>query len=342
MNRLGILGAGCVAPAHLLAAAKHPKAIIVHIADVYLEAARKLADEYGVDRVSKDAQDVVVDNDVDTVVIALPTFLHYDWLLRCAKAGKNILCEKPLCRTVSQGRRAIRACAQQGVRLAVGYQRRFSPARIMIRKLVQAGKLGCPVTWTISNFAFRPDWHGARRNQWVWDKNSGGLVTDWAIHAFDFACWVLGKPVKMFAQSRQLSSTVTSPTQAAAFVHFENGDNLVYGASWQEKDFGWGRAPESIVGPKGTIVLDSDSDIGAFTWYHAPGKKKQYTWELKQLKPYYAEPAWDWMLYKQMASFLGGKKEDPSLTSGEGALASLWIAEKIIDAGPEGKLFRFR
>ena len=331
-----------MAPSHLAAAENHPEAKVTHIADVRIDCARALADEYGIESVSNNPEKLLADDNVDTVVVILPTFLHFKWLMRSAAAGKHIVCEKPFCRTVSQGRRVIRACAENRVRLAVGYQRRFSPARIKVREIVQSGEIGCPVTWTLSTYAPRPDWHAVpaarRRNEWVWDTRSGGLVMDWSIHAFDFACWVLGDPVKMFAQSRRLSDVVTSPTQASAIVHFENGDNLVYGASWQEGDFGVGGAPESIVGPKGTIVLEADM---AFTWHHASGKKKEYRWDQKDLEPHSELRDWDYMLYKMLESFLDRKENDPCLTTGEAALPSLWMAEKIIASGPNGRTFRF-
>jgi len=178
----------------------------VHIADVRLGAARQLAHEYGVDRASSDSAAVVADEKVDTVIVALPTSLHYDWILRCAKAEKDVLAEKPLCPTVSEGAKAVRACAKRGVRLAVGYQRRFSPARIKVRELVRSGKLGRPVTWTISNFSPRHDFRELRGpvGNWMWKSGGGGFIMDGSIHDFDFAFWVLGRPVEMFAQSRRI------------------------------------------------------------------------------------------------------------------------------------------
>jgi len=114
---------------------------------------------------------------------------------------------------------------------------------------------------------------------------------------------------------------------------------MVYGVSWQEGDFGTGAAPESIVGPKGTIILDSDQ---AFTWRHAPARKKRFSWDLDRLRPRCAEPGWEWRIYRRLDTFLRGAKRDYRLTTGQEALASLWMAEKILAAGPDGRMFRFR
>ena len=335
-----MLGAGYIARMHVLAASRNRRAKVVHIADIRLDAARGLAEEYGIDCVSDNPASVLADKAVDTVIVALPTFLHYEWIVRCAKAGKDVLTEKPLCRTVHEGRKAVGACAKHGVRLAVGFQRRFSPARIKVRELVRAGKLGRPITWTISSFSPRHDFLDLRgpTGKWLWDFKNGGFIMDVSIHDFDFACWVLGKPVEMFAQSRRISTAAESPTQASAQIRFEHGDNMVYGVAWQEGDFGSASAPVSIIGPKGTIILNTDQ---AFTWYYAPGKKKNLCWDYENLRPYYPDKNWEWRIYKQLDRFIRDRKPDNRLTTGEEALASLWLAEKILAAGPKGRRFRY-
>lgn len=335
MKHIGIIGAGGIAGFHLAAAARHPQVRILHIADVCLDRAQQLADQYGIKRVSRDPGEVLLNDGVDMVIVALPTFLHCEWLVRCAKAGKDILTEKPLCRNTAEGKRVLRACASYKVRLSVGYMRRFSPARIKVRSLVQSGALGRPVTWRISSFGPRSDFYRGPKN-WMWDKNmGGGLIMDGSIHDFDFACWVLGRPTKMFALSRRISDVVTAPTEACALVHFTNGDSLTYSAAWQEGNFGSGGHPPCIIGPKGTITLDS---VFQFTWHHAYDRKHHFEWDPDRLRP--SGMGSSWLFYKQLDSFVRGK-DDTILATDQESLVSLWMAEKIIAAGPKGRCFYY-
>ena len=331
MRNIGIIGAGGIVEHHLEAASRHRQTKVVHIADIHLERARHLADQYGISNVSNDPGEIILDDRVDMVIVALPTHLHYEWLMRCAKAGKDILTEKPLCRTVSQAKRVLQACSKHKVRLSVGYMRRFSPAWLKVRSLVQSGALGRPVTWRISTLGQRTEFYRVP-NGWTWDKQKGGgCIMDVSIHAFDFACWVLGHPIKMFAQSERISDSVSAPAQAHAFINFVNGDHLEYNAIWQEKNFGsFGSAicPSWIVGPEGTITMDSDFE---FTWYFAHGRKRHFKWDPEKMGP-------GGLFYRQLDSFVR-QKNDISLVTGEESLESLWIAEKIIDAGRGGRLF---
>lgn len=338
--KLGLLGCGGIAEAHLTAASRLRQAKFVHVADLNPDAAENLAGRYGVTRISSDPACVIDDDEVEAVVIALPTHLHHEWIIRCAQAGKHVLTEKPLCRTMRQARRAIGVCRERGVKLGVGYMRRYNPLRGKIRQLVRSGKLGRPVTWTVASFGPRLD-YGRGPGNWMWNvRKGGGLVMDGHIHDFDFATWVLGRPAEIFAQSQCISPEVTAPTQASAVVRFERGDTLLFAASWQEGDFGSGETPHRIVGPKGTIVFDGDA---GFRWHYAPGKQR------------YSRVAWDrykppgigsrWVFRKQLESFIkriGSDEADSRLVTGEEALESLWIAERIVEAGPKGRTYRWR
>jgi predicted dehydrogenase len=100
VKQIDVLGAGGATAFHLAAAARFEGAQAVHIADINLTAANRLAKQYSVEKVSGDPAKVVANRDVDTIIIALPTHLHCEWIIRCAQSGKNILVETPLCRTV--------------------------------------------------------------------------------------------------------------------------------------------------------------------------------------------------------------------------------------------------
>ncbi|MHB1457129.1 MAG: Gfo/Idh/MocA family protein [Armatimonadota bacterium] len=327
--RIGVLGAGGIVPPHL-DGAKQLGVEVVHIADVRIECAKSLADQFGIKHVSDDPWDVVKNPDVDMVIVALPTYLHSEWLKRCAAAGKHILTEKPLCRTVTEARQVIKVCGKNNVKVAVGYQRRFSPARIKVRELIRSDAIGRPVTWAISGFSARNDFYRGPNN-WMWDMQKGaGLVMDGSIHDFDFASWVLGKPAKMYAQSRLICDCVTAPTQASAIIHFEQGDTLTYSVAWQECEYGAGDGVDRIIGPKGTIIPESEF---SFLLHNSSGSTERLSWEPTHL------------FKDQLGTFIKyavDGVEDYRLTTGEDALSSLWIAENIVRSGENGRLLEFK
>ncbi len=83
-------------------------------------------------------------NDVDVIDICTPTHLHYEMVLQAAAAGKHIICEKPLARTVTQAQDMIRACRTAGVKLFVAHVVRFFPEYALAKAQVDQGKVGKP------------------------------------------------------------------------------------------------------------------------------------------------------------------------------------------------------
>ncbi|MBI1929392.1 Gfo/Idh/MocA family oxidoreductase [Candidatus Poribacteria bacterium] len=321
--KIGILGCGGIATPHADAIAHFDEARLVHVADVRKEGADVLASKYSVPRWSDDPQAVVDDAEVEWVIICLPTFLHASWIQACADAGKHVLTEKPLARTVEQAKEAIEACRAAGVRLYVNYQRRYSPGWQRPLEVIQAGKIGRPVTWNISSFGVRSDFYRGPNN-WMWDfEQGGGLVMDGSIHQFDLIQWISGKPVEMFARSRRICPEVTAPTEASAYVRFGSGDHLNYAAAWQSQNFGSGGAPFTAVGEKGTLFIGGEWD---FTLHTADGEERF------NMKP---EPGWISPFYQQLlAIYNSDTSTHPALVTGEDALASLWMSENIVGAGP--------
>jgi len=311
----------------------------VHLSDVDGDAARALAIEYDVRGISTDNAEVIADPKVDTVIVALPTHLHHEWLLRCAEEGMAALAEKPLCRKVDSARDVARTFSQAGLQLSVGYMRRFSPARRKVRQLVQSGALGRPVTWKVSTYGpftelYRP------AGSWAWKaEQGGGFIMDGGIHDCDFACWVLGDPVEMHARSSRLIPSVTAATQASAIVRFEHGDALLFDSTFTDGDMGAGDTAghvNRIVGPNGAIVIDSDY---SFALHSAKGRSKRYAWDPNALRP--TGLGWEWLFYKQLDAFIRNKGDDPCLATADEAIASLWMADGIVSAGPEGRTISY-
>ena len=104
-------------------------------------AVKAFTDEKGV-RLVTNVQDVLDDPAVDALILCLPHSIHEEYILRCAAAGKQVFCEKPLCLTKESAERAVAACEKAGVMLGIGHERRYEGPMVEIKRMIDAGELG--------------------------------------------------------------------------------------------------------------------------------------------------------------------------------------------------------
>jgi len=105
-------------------------------------AARRVADQFGIERAHGSYEALLADPGVDVVYIPLPNHMHAEWTIAAARAGKHVLCEKPLTLNVADAERVIDACEREGVRLMEGFMYRLHPSWIAVRDLVASGRIG--------------------------------------------------------------------------------------------------------------------------------------------------------------------------------------------------------
>jgi len=129
-------------------------------------------------------------SDLDAVAIATPTNTHVEVVKAAAAAGKHIFTEKPLALTIERCDEAIAAVEANGVKLHVGFMRRFDLAYVAAKRKIDAGAIGNPLLFkSIGRDSWRPTVEFARR------ENSGGLMMDMGIHDFDLARWLMDSEV---------------------------------------------------------------------------------------------------------------------------------------------------
>jgi len=189
--RIGLIGAGRMgaALAHHLAYSVE-NAAFVSIADPNEENRLQMARRFGVDQTYCDHEQLLEESDVDAVVVVTPTSTHVDVVCAAAAAGKHIFVEKPLALTVAGCDQAIAAAEAAGVKLQVGFMRRFDPAYVAAKEKIDAGVIGRPVMFkSTGRDPWRTSLKYARR------EASGGLILDMAIHDFDAGRWLMGSDV---------------------------------------------------------------------------------------------------------------------------------------------------
>jgi predicted dehydrogenase len=115
---------------------------VVAIGSRDVARARAVADRHGIARVHGSYEALLADPDVDAVYIPLPNHLHPEWTIAAARAGKHVLCEKPLAVTASEAERMIEVCRTEGVTLMEAFMYRLHPSWIAVRELVASGRIG--------------------------------------------------------------------------------------------------------------------------------------------------------------------------------------------------------
>ena len=115
---------------------------VVAIGSRDVARARAVADRHGIARVHGSYEDVLADPDVDAVYVPLPNHLHAEWTIAAARAGKHVLCEKPLALTPADAERMIESCRAEGVLLMEAFMYRLHPSWVAVRELVAGGRIG--------------------------------------------------------------------------------------------------------------------------------------------------------------------------------------------------------
>ena len=200
MLSIAVIGAGRIGHVHAKTIAAHPQAELALVCDPFEDAAEKLAATYGA-RSCKDAEEVFADPEIDAVIVGSPTPLHIPHLLAAAKAGKAVLCEKPIALDMKDVEAAQAELDAVTVPVMFGFNRRFDPSFATLHQAVADGQIGNLETLLI--ISRDP---AAPPAEYV--KVSGGIFRDMTIHDFDMARFFLGDIVEVHAFGQNFNEEI--------------------------------------------------------------------------------------------------------------------------------------
>ena len=260
--KVGLVGGGGIVDAHIRGYRAYADAIeVIAVADVVEETARRRAAELGAAAYT-DFRQMIIEEQLDAVDICLPHHLHAEAIVAAARAGKHILCEKPLCLTVQQAKLVQEAVSAAGVTLMCAHNQLFLPAVSAAKQLLDQGVLGTvyEVRTTDSFFNnFNPQNMGWRAST---ATSGGGELMDTGYHPTYLMLHLAGgSPVEATALlSRHRLRFMDSEDSAQVLVRFDNGvvGHLV--TSWA-----YDPPPSterfSVVGERGSLHSDGTSLI---------------------------------------------------------------------------------
>jgi myo-inositol 2-dehydrogenase/D-chiro-inositol 1-dehydrogenase len=325
--RFGLLGAGRIGKVHAKAVSGNPDAVLVAVADAFPAAAEAIAQAYACEVRTIDAIEKA--SDIDAVVICTPTDTHADLIERFARAGKAIFCEKPIDLDVGRVRECMKVVEETKGKLMVGFNRRFDPHFMAVRKAIDDGKIGEVEMVTITSRD-----PGAPPIDYI--KRSGGIFRDMTIHDFDMARFLLGEePVSVTATAAVLVDKAIGEAgdydSVSVILQTASGKQAVISNS-RRATYGYDQRIEAH-GSQGVVSAENQRAVSI---------------EIANGDGYTRPPLHDFFMTRyteayanEIASFISAVEKGTTITpSGADGLAALALADAAVKSVAEKRQIR--
>lgn len=183
---VGVIGTGFIGPVHIEALRRLGFVDVVALADVNIEKAKEKAEQLGIQKVFGDYKEMLADDEIESVHICVPNFLHYRMAKDVISAGKHVVCDKPLALTSAEAEELVALAEQKGVVAALNFNVRFYPLLFQVKQMIENGDLG--EIFAI-NGSYQQDWlQKITDYSWRLEPDKSGesrAVADIGSHWFD-------------------------------------------------------------------------------------------------------------------------------------------------------------
>lgn len=325
--KFAILGAGRIGQVHARAVTSTPDATLVAIADPVADAAQRVADAYGCDIRSID--EIAASDDVGAVAICTPTNTHADLIEQFAKAGKAVFCEKPIDLSLERVKTCLKTVEAEDATLMVGFNRRFDPDFMALKKSIDDGRIGDVEMITLTSRDPGPP-------PYEYIKVSGGIFRDMTIHDFDVARWLLGEEV----ETVQAAASVLTDTKIGELGDFDSINVILTTASGKQctitnsrrATYGYDQRIE-VLGSKGSVSAENhreaNIEIADSTGYLRPPLLNFF---MSRYVNAYAN---------EIAAFVGAVANgSPTPTTGHDGMMALALADAALKSVAEGSVVK--
>ena len=238
MIKVGIIGVGNIAQRHF-DGYKSANAQVVAIADINETNLEQRKKDWNVPYSYKDYQDLLARADIEAVSICTPNAIHHPVVIAAAKAGKHILCEKPISLSLELAQEMIDATKKAKVVFQIGHHLRSVQAVIMAKKLIEDGVIG---KINFARFRQAHDWAGAQTVSPAFGSiklAGGGTLLDNGCHMMDLSRYLVGETKEVYASMDTLKFDCEVEDTSLVTLHFENGaigsvENAWTATGWEE------------------------------------------------------------------------------------------------------------
>ncbi|HML38271.1 MAG TPA: inositol 2-dehydrogenase [Bacillota bacterium] len=253
--KIGIVGTGRIGKVHTMSIMNHlPQAELKGVTDIDLEQAREWAAQAGIGTVYGDYKAMLADPEIDAVLVCSSTDTHADIAIAAANAGKHVFCEKPVDLSIEKVEAVITAAEKAGVKLQIGFNRRFDHNFRKVKELVDNGTIGDLQILKITSRDPSPP-------PMEYVKVSGGIFMDMTIHDFDMARFLTGSEAdEIYVAAACMVDPAIGEAgdadTALITIRFENGAICVIDNS-RKSAYGYDQRVEAF-GSKGKVEITND------------------------------------------------------------------------------------
>jgi myo-inositol 2-dehydrogenase/D-chiro-inositol 1-dehydrogenase len=330
MIRVAVLGAGRIGRIHAANVAANPRARLVAVSDAIPAAADALAATLGCEA-STDSAALIARHDIDAVVIGTPSDTHAELTIAAARAGKAVLCEKPLDNDLARADAAVAELDRLGARVMLAFNRRFDPSNVALRRALDAGEIG-----DVRQVIITSRDPGLAPRDYL--AHSGGIFRDMVIHDFDMARFLLGEePLEVWATASrlvdpELMAEIGDHDTVIVVLRTASGRQCVINGSRQSV-YGYDQRFE-VVGSTGMLLNDN----------LRPSTLRRYTADATEARP----PLLDFFLQRyadayrnEMDAFLGALEDGgPMPTTPHDGRQALRLADAARESVASGATVR--
>ncbi|WP_318618014.1 Gfo/Idh/MocA family oxidoreductase [Sporosarcina sp. YIM B06819] len=320
--KIAVVGIGKLGQRHLARWSQLADVEIVGLVGRNPEKLQQVNEPYGVATFTS-LEDLLAQTDVEAVDICTPTDTHFELVCQIARAGKHVICAKPLALTAAEAEEMIAICAQQNVQLLVSHTLRFFPEYANAAEQVRNGAIGRPGVIRMSRGVPYP----AQDRTWYMDETkSGGLFLDLGIHEFEWIQSTFGDVQRV--QAKHVKHTEPggqSKEYGLVMLRMTDGTVVHVELSWAETKF---RSSFELTGNKGMITYNHDDTNPVILDSHHNGASAVVPASMLRRDPF----------TRQLAHFvncLTGKCQP--IVSATDALAAIRIAEAARQSAAEGQ-----
>lgn len=334
--RFVLIGCGFIGDLHAGIINSLPDAELIAVADVNADSGNSFADKYYC-QYCPDYKDVLHDKDIDAAVVCLPSSLHSAVTIEAAKAGKHVLCEKPIDIDPKRALTMVEACREHNVKLSVIMQHRFDDPVILLKKAIADGQMGRLLWGASRTIWYRDEQYFSNPWRGTWQYDGGGALINQSIHYIDLLLYIFGPVLSVSAKCRKLLHEQIE-TEDTGIANLEFASGAIGTVEGTTVSYPGLYAELCVFGEKGTVIIRNDR----LTFYRfADGEKQEFE---KLLDPQKAnELHLDANIsssshVRQYRDFVDAVLNDRSpLVTGEDALESLKTIKAIYNASNEKK-----
>lgn len=272
--KICLVGCGRVSRSHLAGIREIPEFVeTVAVVSRDQEKGKAFQAEYGISKYYCNIEDALKDGQIDAFSLCTPNYLHAEMTIKCAKAGRHVLVEKPMANTSAECIQMQKAADNAGITLMIGQSRRFFDAVFKSREMVRSGKIGELITITAMLFGYLP---GPPTEWWKDAKMAGGLIIPiWGSHIIDYILWMFGEaPKRVYCETYSNNPNWEGEDEATILIGFDGHRHATIKMSWntwlsEAKWDGAGKMLSSsdilyhryIQGSSGTLFLNDETKL---------------------------------------------------------------------------------